>query len=552
MPHFDMDLFDKIVEVLNESYESIMKELAPLLNCTKSPLYPPDKYQTIAEKSAYLQKKNYIVLQRIQEICARYDRKKLLFSTRMIPCAYVSKLRTDADLIGNEIADHLLFENGTILATKAILHFSYAQPKVRVDYDEFLNDSYRLIVLSSIRSLLNSANLRLRIYDDEDFAISTEMIKEEVARPIFLPAGDMTPKAENQYLLILLPTSLAPEDAMLKIKFKDENEFQELSYVNFIPYFVKADEYLANYSCLGNSSFEGDHKIPFDKFCEYFSCLTRFIISKLLFKDNEQKVGILNDADVYKLVSYVGITGNGLIEIKEKELIQHFKKNFSDRLCLKEYKNFIDSLIIDEHDCAMLDIDIVESPFIFYRFNKKMLVWDLCQNAVIWKCFARQSADGGQVGNVKGEAFEEYVYRRLCAIEMIEGLRRNTVIYSDAKKSLMDIDLGFVCMNTLFLVELKSFTRKKGEISGRFYKGFRLVKQLKKYDELLAKHQDKIFQEWGAFNIDKAIYILVTDDCQFIRLKDKSLWMIWGMIPRICILDEFMLYLRLLNSQEEG
>lgn len=551
MSYFDIDLFRKIVKILNASGKSIMKEIVPLLNCTESPLYPPDEYQTIEEKSAYLQRKNDKVLIRIQEICKKYDRKKLLFTTRMMPFAYVNTLNKHADLEEQDVFTNYAFiVNGTMLATKAILHFSHFQDNAKIDYDEFISDSFRLIVLSLIRFTLNSANLGLRIYDDEDYTILGEMRKQEVKRPIFWPAGDAIPQVDNKYLPVLIPSALVSEDAIVRTKLVDEEEFKEFPLYNFIPFFADLDEYLVNYKWLNDSKFVDDHQISFDKYCEYFNCLTKFVISKLIFKDDEQKVIIKNDAEVYKLISYVGITGCGLLEIKEKELFQHFKKHFSDKLCLKEYKNFIDSLMIDEHECSMLDIDILEHPYIFYRFDKKMLVWDFLQNPIIWKCFSRQASDGGQDGNVKGKAFEEYVYHRLCNVNRIEGIKRNIAIYSDKHKKLMDIDIGFVRNEILYLVELKSYIRKKGEISGLFYKGMRLVKQLKNYDELLAKHRDKIYNEWSEFKISDAVYLLVTADYQFIEVKDESLWIIWGEMPRICVADELILYLDSLNYHE--
>jgi len=551
MPLSEEELLGKIIALLNESDESLIKEIAPLLDSTESPLYPPDEYQTVNEKSAYLQQKNDKVLLRIREICTKYDRKRLLFCTRKMPFVYVNTLNKHVALESDDITDYIFFENAIILATNAILHFSPPNPNSTIDYTQFIPDSFRLIVLCLIRFTLNSAHLGLRIYNDEDYTILTELNKQEVRRPFIWPAGDIVPVKDKNSILILLPASLAPEEATLKAKYMDKEKLDDFPLINYIPFFADADEFIAQYKWLNDVKFQEEHGISFNKYCEYFYCLNKFIISKLIFKDNEQKIAIKQTSDVYKFASLNRLAGSGLLEIKEKELYQHFKKNFNrDGLTLKEYKAVIESLTIGERDLSQIDIDVLEKPYVFYRFDRKYLVWDFHQNAIIWKSFSRQATDGGIEGNIKGTGFENYVYQKLKQLEGIEELKRNVIIYSKHHLKLMDIDIGFVHRGVLYLVELKSYGKKKGEISGRFYKGNRLTMRLKKYDGLLAEHREKIYSDWKGCSFNKAVYVLITSDIQFIEVKNESLWLLWGSIPRICLLDEFMLYLRWINSPE--
>lgn len=518
------DLRDKIHLLLDEQHIAIIQELIPIIHTEEFPIDIKER-PPLDELLDYFGKKNEATLKCIEEICARYSCNRLLVAARKIPHKYIRVLWKRLPLETTPNFDSVIFEYSTYATTNAILRYSPHDHSLLIDDDSLIYDSFRLQILCSMRVMLYWLCQGARAYEDNTkFDLSTK-------GQIVFPEESFRFTEMKVVVLLLLPLWSLPAKGHCE--------------VNFVPNFAEADKYLEMHQWLCEYDFYSHFDISFNKFYDCFTLLNMFVTSRVIpFKlDQLPKIKTLPDEGKSRMLTH--LTDDGLIYLKNGELEKHFSQFsiYYPDITLREFHIFIDHVTMNDEDAAKIEIDNIEKPFLFYRLDSDGLYWDLVQHVVLLRSIARKVMSGGDAGNIKGRGFENYIFSKLKENDDIfEGLQRNVIIYSDDRVKLMDIDIGFVYNDVLYLLELKAYSKKKGQLLGRFYKGNRFVKHLRKYDELLKLHQDKVFENWNQYKFTKAVYVLLTEEFEIPPPLEPDLWLEFRKVPRICTLHDFFPY----------
>ena len=496
-------------------------------------LFRPAILNTL-KKSNYVLNNINLIENKIHIICQLYDRKILLTIIRKIPFEFIKAYHQCFPIkIESEIS-HLIFNRSALLATNYILvNSALKRPSLNQNI-EIIKDSFRLLTLCSAKLIAESIATGYNLSRHGSFNDVANFIQREHSFNV----DDLCDGNNPTAVVELLSLNTLPFGKSINVHMEKTKADAELCLVNYFPCFINAKSYFEKYNYLGSIFFKEIFGITFSDFFTCFTILNKYITSKIANWEPDKPFIIRDDTDMEKLRFLFHLTESGLILIEKSELLR-IHQQFESDVNFDTFNNFVNAFTFKELD----DINFVEQPALFYDFGDGKLLWDVARHSGLWKSLSHKvSQNGGKAGNIKGEAFEDYIANQLQNLQ-IQALKRNVILYTDAHEKLMDIDIGFVHRQVLYLVELKSWVRKKGEYLGRFEKVYRAISVIRKYDKKLRANRNLIYKEWEQYNFDKAIYVLIWDEAQFIPLEEKSLWLIVGEIPRICTIEEFIRYI---------
>ena len=537
------ELTVEINRVIVENFSQLVSELLPIFHSRESPLNPSDP--------TTFNKKYNATLSKLQIICARHPQCQLLVAARKIPFSYVEEAHILLPLLIDRNKSHAIFNRSASMATNCILRYASKGAHRTAAYSEdLILDACRIIIICNIRVILQSVSAGIKLLKKTDEIDVPDLMNFFINRQDHLDKDNLCDGDETAAIVKLVSLNTLPFGKTISVHFVPENADAELELVNYFPFFSDAEMILKEYGWLAELGFQSQFALPLEKFWTCFVLINKHITDKLVGCELDQPFLIADESDEYRLKFLFGLTETGLIQISKDKLLSLYsqKSSIFPDITNKDFHEFLAQVTLDEKAAKTLNIDFPEDYYLFYPGDADGLLWDISRHTAMFRAISRKLVQGGdEAGNIKGKAYEDNVVRELESIEGIEDLKQVT-IYSDDALKLMEIDIGFVFHDTLYLLEVKSWQRKIGEYLGSFDKSHRAIGYLKEYDELLKIHQERIFSQWLGCKIDKAIYVLVSLEAQYIPSYDPDLWLIPGIVPRICLLREFISYLRGLNS----
>jgi hypothetical protein len=544
------DLTLKINKLLEEKHEAIIQELIPIIHTDESPIDLKERPPR-SELIKYYRKKSDAVLPMIKSICEKYPYDHFLITTRKISSKPSKKLSKFLPLLTQDGCEGIYFENSINIATNCILKFSSHDFKIRIKQEDLILDSFRFLILCYMRCLLNGLCVGARVYEKKDVDQLIKNINENKTRSFeynndlfFLKVGEIT--------IIYIDTAsfFQPRDTMPV--FHSSDNFQCNYVMNYLPIFNSARSYREEFNWLSNLNFQQFYGISYKRFFTCFILVNMFIADRIAPYDPDKPIAIENEFDEQRFAIIRQLRHMGLICTNRNELINYCiqSKYAPADFTSNDISVFIDKVTMNSIDTDKISIDNYDVPFIFYRLENDNLIWDICRHNRLFHAISKKIVQDGEFGNIKGKAYEDNVLSFLKAadLEGIEDLQQNVIIYSDDGRKLMDIDIGFVFKQVLYLLEIKSYAKKDGELSGHFYKGHRLIQYLRRYDMLLKKHQDKIYKQWDQNKFTSVTNFLISSELETNIPFDYDLWYIMGEIPRICTIGEFFWYLKRISS----
>ena len=506
----------------------------------------------------------------IDNICAKHSLWKLLFLFRKLPNTsyeFVTKL-----IPGEEFANSIkpIFIESIVFGTNSILKFSKNAKDLSVCAKRFniittrqeLEDVVHLMIFCILHRYMmfyqNSISHR-SIQNEPSFTQALEIYnrRQELLK---LPEPNM---AKHKVIISPVFISNIPEKSRTKIYKNNMGRTATLIVKNYLPYPISQDDELEKYSVLDCPEFEVLTGISFDHWWKIWLGLNQVIKNNVIFLWSNNEISSSSDrelmegtvrADDYSDTAL----GCGVISSITETCHVLLKREYGKSApSLDECTEFFKFLSCDH---LPGDARFVEQPYLFYEIGPYRVFWDYFRHsgmmrAVLRKLFGESGKAAKRLRAYVASKFEEKTARKIeLAIPDANTFKLNVKIKNEAnKQTAWEIDTGFIYKNILFLVEIKNWYKPEkyyladdSTLSSRISA---VEFNLRKQDKKLQRFRQQVAQKWDE-TIFGAICIVCTESVEFTASLDKNLWLKTGEIPRICLVDELISYLRTGDLEE--
>lgn len=329
-----------------------------------------------------------------------------------------------------------------------------------------------------------------------------------------------------------IPTPISEEQEMLKYQKKDIQEFERItgiSFTNWRKIWFGLNQVLVN------------------------NLLPLYLDGLIFHADNENLHACAERADDYFLTGL----GSGVIESIVDSCYEILQQKYKDGIPSKKViLNFINYL-----SCKNLpgNPNFIEQPYIFYQIGGERVYWDYLRHERVMQALTRKLRDdfsGSERSDIDNltrkvaKKIEEQLFKKtIISLEEVQEPKFDVRIKNlIGKNDAWQIDFGFIYKNIIFLVEVKDWIKPEKyhlldevAVSDRIQK---FESQLKKQDRKLQQYKNEIRAIWRSSCIHGAICVVCTEEAEFVASSEQYWWLLKGKIPRICLIDELIYFLK--------
>lgn len=544
-----MPTYDRVTASLerfaHEHIGRIFERAHRLARGNRTVLLPFAQHASDVDREA-IREVNARLLAAIEPMCRRSELFRLLILCRKVPCTVIPGLlpglRSEETL---SLSHQAVFVEGVLFATNCLLHWASNGLDVNsindrnfIDpSDGEMEDAILLMALSWLHrynAYLLNAVARISVTSSEEFDSLIEMYNKRQHSAMAVDLAE-----DEQWTPWGLTTVRSlPFDNWIEVP--SASGWMKILLPNYFPVPADAETTYQKYSYLDHGDFEDQHGLSFP---EYWECwlgmneLWRWSLprwtpgTRYLPQSPRDALCFERFFDICE----TGMSGGSLRDIRTASppLLREGRSSLppDDRFSL-----FVESVMFDSIEGS---VEFVEQPFLLYRVGSDTILWDHLRHGGLLKAVARKAVRrSGRIGARKGEVFETKVAHQLEAAGVSQVAMN--VKLGPANRPSFEIDVAFVVDRILFLVEAKSWLKRLGEYDGNPVEvGDRIRRAwdaLAELDAHVKQHERVLKDKWP--DAIGAISLVCSDEAEFIPTLDETAWLVKGVLPRVCLLEE--------------
>lgn len=534
------------------------------INTGSSILFRHSEKNTIDHEIEIIKKQKAFLEDSIQAICKKHVFWRFLLLFRKLPAKSFDTIKRLLPNKQSSQSVNLILDDSIFFGTNAILKFSnktiLSNCNDRYNFQPSVNemeDAIRLMTFCILHRYImfyNNTISHVYMQNGPSFVQLLEIFNQ---RQRSIEKSLSANHSPNGSILLAAFAGHIPESVKI-IKYENKDrESITLQLKNFYPFPIQQEEEFLKFSILDTPEFHNLTGVYFGEWWKIWISLNSVAKSNLVlfWSDKQiQNTKILELRAAAERVDDFGETGIGC------GITSTIIKACHD-LLIAQYGDKAPTLnacetVVDFLTCSTLEGNpvFIEQPFLFYKVSQDRIFWDYLRHGNVLQAVTRKllnspAKEKAGLINHAATTFENQIKVKIeKLIRGVNNIKLNAKIVPEAGgPPAWEIDVGFIYHDVLFLVEAKNWFKPEKyfeaddvTLSSRIV---RVEGVLRKQDENLIKYKSNVARYWGA-NLRGAICIVCTQSVEFTASMEDTWWLKKGKIPRICLVDELIKFLR--------
>lgn len=548
---------DCLVDFLSAHADEVTRETMKPILAVHSPLILP-RSDTQFDNPERVQAAMDRMLAEIERICRQHEFSRILVLFRKIPHEItidMIRLTRDLSRVPHSEFDPLYTE-AVLFGTNCLLQYANRAASFERIHERYtfkptekeLGDAFRLMLLC-LAHRQETFRMNSLLRRSLTSPVSFEHLLSIYNRRLRLHAAEYT--AKDRMNIVVGPQLIAriPRHERIWTCYDGEGRSHSMIMSNFHSVMIDSRPYLRRFEYLDCDEFTKLMGVPFQTWCKVWIGLNLVALHNIPQLMHDSSIAQMTSDELgprlerghdYCETALGGGHPEGFWRTCH-EILKMYDPE--DKTTLEECRTVVDRLTFSHLDG---DIRFPEQPFVFYPVSTRVLLWDYFRHAGLLRCIARNLSSNPMFSgsNRKGEVLERLVVNAVRE-ELPEAHSFKTSIkIKNARQFVWEIDVAFIFRKILFLIEAKN----QQKMLRYYFEGRDLERGanwLEDRDEKLRQYASIVRNKWKEDeNISGAIYIVCSEEAEFMPSYEPSLWLDIENYPRVCMLFELIQFLK--------